>query len=71
MDSTSSIVTAFRQWGYQCRWRWPLLVSCCFVLGVVPGRPVEGHGYMSEPRPRAMDHLKGDGRCRQDTAQLT
>ena len=60
MDSTTSIVTAFRQWGDQCRWRWPVLVSCCFVLGVVPTRPVEGHGYMSEPRPREMDHLKGD-----------
>ena len=60
MDSTTSIVTAFRQWGDQCRWRWPVLVSCCFVLGVVPSRPVEGHGYMSEPRPREMDHLKGD-----------
>jgi Flp pilus assembly protein TadD len=60
MDSTTSIVTAFRQWGDQCRWRWPVLVSCCFVLGVVPSRSVEGHGYMSEPRSRAMDHLKGD-----------
>jgi Flp pilus assembly protein TadD len=60
MYSTTSIVTGFRQWLDQSRWRWPMLVGCCFVLGVVPSRPVVGHGYMSEPRPRELDHLKGD-----------
>jgi Flp pilus assembly protein TadD len=60
MYSTTSIVTGFRQWLDQSRWRWPMLVGCCFVLGVVPSRPVVGHGYMSEPRPRGLDHLKGD-----------
>jgi Tfp pilus assembly protein PilF len=62
MDLITSIVMAFRQWGDQRRWPWPVLVSCCFVLGVVPSGTVEGHGYMSEPRSRAMDHLKGDVR---------
>jgi hypothetical protein len=60
MASTTSIVTAFRQWGDQRRWPWPVLVGCCFVFGIVPGRTVEGHGYMSEPTSRAAEHLKGD-----------
>jgi tetratricopeptide repeat protein len=60
MGSTISIVTVFKQSGDQHCWPWPVLVSCCLVLGVVPSKPVEGHGYMSEPRSRAMDHLKGD-----------
>ena len=31
-----------------------------FLLEVVPGRTVEGHGFMTEPRSREEDHLKGD-----------
>jgi hypothetical protein len=56
------MTTTFRQWVDQRRWPWPMLVSCFFVLGLVPSRSVEGHGFMTEPRPREMDHLKGDRR---------
>jgi Flp pilus assembly protein TadD len=47
----------------QRHWPWPVLVSCFLVLGFVLSlgiRTVEGHGFMTEPRPRAADHLKGD-----------
>src|ERR1700712_681411 len=60
MDTVKSIVTAFRQRVGQRRWPWPMLVSCFFLLEVVPGRTVEGHGFMTEPRSREEDHLKGD-----------
>ncbi|HEY0422721.1 MAG TPA: hypothetical protein VGC82_05295 [Rhodopila sp.] len=55
----TSIMPPLRHWMDQRRWPWPLLLSC-FVLGIVPSRIAEGHGYMSEPRSRAVDHLKGD-----------
>ena len=63
MDPVTRIVTACRQWVEQRHRPWPVLVSCFFVLGVVPSlgiRTVEGHGFMTEPKPRAADHLKGD-----------
>jgi hypothetical protein len=59
MDPVTRIVTAVAQrvnWHHR---RWPLLVSCFFVLGVLPGT-VEGHGFMTEPKPRAADHMRGD-----------
>jgi Tfp pilus assembly protein PilF len=60
MDSVKRVATTFRQWMDQRRWPWPLLVSCFFVLEVVPSRTVEGHGFMTEPRSREEDFLKGD-----------
>ena len=63
MNPVTRIVTACRPWVAPRLWSWPVLVSCCCVLGVVPRlglRPVEGHGFMTEPKPRAADHLKGD-----------
>jgi Tfp pilus assembly protein PilF len=60
LDTVKSIVTAFRQGVGQRRWPWPVLVSCFFVLGVVPSKTVEGHGFMTEPRSREEDYLKGD-----------
>ena len=47
----------------QGSFRWRALISCFFVLGVVPGlgsRTAEGHGFMTKPRSRAADHLRGD-----------
>ena len=38
-----------------------VLVACLLVLGAVP-RTAAGHGFMTEPRTRAADHLKGDVR---------
>ena len=63
MNPVTRIVTACRPWVAPRLWSWPVLVSCFCVLGVVPRlglRPVEGHGFMTEPKPRAADHLKGD-----------
>jgi hypothetical protein len=42
------------------RWRRRVLVGSFFLLGIVPCRTVEGHGFMTEPRSRAEDYLKGD-----------
>jgi|SRR5215471_8041330 len=52
-----------RQWGAHRHRRWPWLVSLWFVLGVVHSlgtMTVAGHGFMTDPKPRAADHLKGD-----------
>jgi Flp pilus assembly protein TadD len=62
MDSVKSTATAARQRMDRCHLRWPVLVTCFSVLGVVPFRTVEGHGYMTEPTSREEDHLKGDVR---------
>jgi len=45
---------------YVKRHRWPILGSCVFLLWTVPTRIVEGHGYMTEPRSRDAEYLKGD-----------
>jgi Tfp pilus assembly protein PilF len=37
-----------------------VLVSSFFLFGIVPCMTVEGHGFMTEPRPREEDYLKGD-----------
>ena len=60
MDTVKSIVATFKRRAGQRPWPWPVLASCFFVLGVVPSRTVEGHGFMTEPRTREIDHLKGD-----------
>ncbi len=63
MAPVTRIVTAFRPWVDQRHRPWPVLMSLFFVLGLVPSlgiRTVEGHGRMTEPIPRAGDHLKGD-----------
>ncbi|HEY0419312.1 MAG TPA: hypothetical protein VGC80_07310, partial [Acetobacteraceae bacterium] len=36
-----------------------MIVVCPFVLAVEP-KAAEGHGFMTEPRTRAADFLKGD-----------
>src|SRR4051812_43968332 len=59
MDPVTSIVTVFRQRVNLRHRLWPLLVSCFLVLSFVP-RTVEGHGFMTEPKSRSADHLKGD-----------
>ena len=59
MAPVTSSVTALRRWVDPRHWPWPVLVACSFVLGVVP-RTAEGHGFMTEPRPRSADYLKGD-----------
>lgn len=60
MNLLTSVVSALRHWMDQRHWRWPLLLSCGLTFVVLPSRTVEGHGYMSEPRSRAVDNLKGD-----------
>lgn len=60
MERVKSVATTFTHWVDQRRWRWPVLVSCLCVLGVVPIGAVQGHGFMTEPRSREEDHLKGD-----------
>jgi Tetratricopeptide repeat len=65
MDPVIRIVTAFRKGGDQSHGhqRWPFLISLLFVLGVVHSLgtiAVEGHGFMTEPRPRAWDYMTGD-----------
>jgi Flp pilus assembly protein TadD len=59
MSLLTSIMPVLRHWMDRRDWQWPLLLSC-LALGIVPSRIAEGHGYMSEPRSRAVDHLKGD-----------
>jgi hypothetical protein len=58
MDPVKSMVASF----CQCvkRHRWPILASCVFLLWIVPHGTVEGHGYMTEPRSRDEEYLKGD-----------
>jgi Flp pilus assembly protein TadD len=58
MQPIKSMAATFSPW--MNRRRWPLLASCVFLLGVVPYRAVEGHGYMTEPRSRDEEYLKGD-----------
>jgi hypothetical protein len=41
---------------------WPLFAICLLLLGMIPSRPIHGHRFMTEPRPREMDDLKGDRR---------
>ncbi|HEY2399385.1 MAG TPA: tetratricopeptide repeat protein [Steroidobacteraceae bacterium] len=60
MDSVKSTATTARQRMDRRNLLWPVFVSGLVVLGVVPFRTVAGHGYMTEPRSRAEDHLKGD-----------
>ena len=63
MNPVTRIVTTFRPWVAPRYWPWLVLVSCFCGLGVGPRlglRTVEGHGFMTEPKPRAADHLKGD-----------
>ena len=54
-----SIVEDFRRWVDPRHRPCPVLVACLLVLGAVP-RTAAGHGFMTEPRTRAADHLKGD-----------
>jgi hypothetical protein len=58
MDPVKGMATSF----VQCvnRHRWPILASCAFLLWIVSHRTVEGHGYMTEPRSRDEEYLKGD-----------
>ena len=58
MDPVKSMATSF----IQCvsRHRWPILAGCVFLLGIVSHRTAEGHGYMTEPRSRDEEYLKGD-----------
>jgi Flp pilus assembly protein TadD len=58
MDQAKSVATSFIQ--YVNRHRWPILGSCVFLLWIVPDRIVEGHGYLTEPRSRDAEYLKGD-----------
>ncbi|MEA2744641.1 MAG: hypothetical protein QOG25_3012, partial [Acetobacteraceae bacterium] len=54
-------MTGFRQWVNQHHRPW--LVSCFLVPGlllILGIRTVDGHGFMTEPRPREEDYLKGD-----------
>jgi hypothetical protein len=62
MGSVKSVTRTFTRRMDQPRWSWPILAVCLLVLGVVAGRPVFGHGFMTEPRPREEDNLKGDRR---------
>jgi hypothetical protein len=59
MALITSVVTALRRWVDPRHWPWLVLVVCSFVLGIVP-RTAEGHGFMTEPRPRSADYMKGD-----------
>jgi Flp pilus assembly protein TadD len=58
MDPVKGVATSFIQ--YVNRHRWTMLGSCVFLLWIVPHRTVEGHGYMTEPRSRDAEYLKGD-----------
>jgi Flp pilus assembly protein TadD len=58
MDPVKGVAASFIQ--YVNRHRWTVLGSCVFLLWIVPHRTVEGHGYMTEPRSRDAEYLKGD-----------
>jgi Tetratricopeptide repeat len=58
MDPVKNMATSFVQ--HMGQHRWPVLASCVFLLGIVPHRTAEGHGYMTEPRSRDEEYLKGD-----------
>jgi hypothetical protein len=62
MDSVKSTATTARQRIDRHHLRRPVLVSCFLLLWVVPFRIVDAHGFMTEPRTREQDYLKGDVR---------
>src|SRR5437660_1215870 len=53
------MLSALRRWVDPRHWPWPVLVVSSFGFGIVP-RNAEGHGFMTEPKPRSADYLKGD-----------
>jgi Tetratricopeptide repeat len=59
MAPVITVLMAFKPWVDPGPWRWPVLLACSLVLGIVP-RTAGGHGFMTEPRPRSADYLKGD-----------
>jgi hypothetical protein len=58
MMPEKSRATSFIQWVN--RHRWPMIASCIFLLWIVYHSTAEGHGYMTEPRSRDQEYLKGD-----------
>ena len=59
MAPVTSVVKVLRWWDDPRHRPCPVLVACLLVLGAVP-RTAAAHGFMTEPRTRAADHLKGD-----------
>ena len=61
MAPVTSVVKVLRWWDDPRHRPCPVLVACLLALGAVP-RTAAGHGFMTEPKTRAADHLKGDVR---------